>query len=592
MAGKTLDLDDLIEKDDLGCRIANYWQDWHTARQPKVQEWKELRQYIYATDTTKTSNNKLEWNNKTTIPKLCQIRDNLYANYMATMFPKRRNIVWEGATKDDQTKEKTEAIKDYMQHCIEQPWFEDEISKLVYDYIDYGNAFVMPAWKDDRVEHPNSTQVGYVGPIPRRISPLDIVFNPVAPSFDESPKIVRSLVSLGEAKEVITRLTKTPDEVEVAEHLLKYMKELRHSSQSWGTDMHIKDDYYQVDGFDTFQRYLQSDYVELLTFYGDIWDRESDEFLRNQMVVVVDRHKVAFKGAHPSYFGKAPIFHIGWRKRQDNLWAMGPLDNLVGMQYRVDHIENMKADLFDLTVFPPLKIKGYVEDFEWGPMARIVTSEEGDVELMTPPMNVLQANVEIQQLEMKMEEMAGAPKEAMGFRTPGEKTMYEVQRLENAASRVFQSKIKQFEQYIIEPLLNAMLELARRNMDIAVVGILDDEFKIRVFKDLSVKDIAGAGRIRPVAARHFAEKAEMVQNLNNFTTSIMGQDPDIKAHFSSIQLAKLIEDLLEIGDWNVVQPYIRLTETAEAQRMSNAQQEDTMMQAMTPSGVSQDDVGV
>jgi hypothetical protein len=33
-----------------------------------------------------------------------------------------------------------------------------------------------------------------------------------------------------------------------------------------------------------------------------------------------------------------------------------------------------------------------------------------------------------------MEEMAGAPKEAMGFRSPGEKTKYEVQRLESAAS--------------------------------------------------------------------------------------------------------------------------------------------------------------
>jgi hypothetical protein len=41
---------------------------------------------------------------------------------------------------------------------------------------------------------------------------------------------------------------------------------------------------------------------------------------------------------------------------------MGPLDNLVGMQYRIDHLENLKADVFDLIAFPPLKIKGYVED--------------------------------------------------------------------------------------------------------------------------------------------------------------------------------------------------------------------------------------
>ncbi|MCL5460301.1 hypothetical protein M3M33_16810, partial [Loigolactobacillus coryniformis] len=77
----------------------------------------------------------------------------------------------------------------------------------------------------------------------------------------------------------------------------------------------------------------------------------------------------------------------GWRERQNNLWAMGPLANLIGMQYRLDHIENMKADLFDLTTFPPMKIKGVVSDFEWGPMEKIFVDSDGDVELLTPNLN-------------------------------------------------------------------------------------------------------------------------------------------------------------------------------------------------------------
>jgi hypothetical protein len=28
-------------------------------------------------------------------PKLCQIRDNLYSNYTATLFPKRKWLVWD-----------------------------------------------------------------------------------------------------------------------------------------------------------------------------------------------------------------------------------------------------------------------------------------------------------------------------------------------------------------------------------------------------------------------------------------------------------------------------------------------------------------
>jgi len=188
-----------------------------------------------------------------------------------------------------------------------------------------------------------------------------------------------------------------------------------------------------------------------------------------------------------------------------------------------------------------------------------------------------------------MEEMAGAPKEAMGFRTPGEKTKYEVQRLENAASRIFQSKIAQFEEEIIEPCLNAMLELARRNMSRTTIRAFDSETQAAIFQDLTAVDVSGAGRLRPVAARHFVEQAQIVQNLTNFANTPLGQDPSINQHISGIAMAKLMEDLLEVRDYKLVTPYIRLTEQAEAARIMQGQQESLMMEQTTPSGLTPDD---
>jgi hypothetical protein len=475
-----------------------------------------------------------------------------------------------------------------MNWVITQDRFKKEVEKLVLDYIDYGNCFVMADYRDDTVELKDRTQVGYVGPVPKRICPLDIVFNPIAQSFEDSPKIVRSIISLGEVKEVLERISK-PDDLEEMQALWSYLKDLRTRSLTYGGDFKIKDDYYQVDGFSSYRHYLESDYVELLTFYGDIYDHESDTFLRNHVITVADRHKVLHKAPNPSYFGTAPIFHVGWRPRQDNLWAMGPLDNLVGMQYRIDHIENLKADLFDLTAFPPIKIKGYVEDFQWGPMTKIYVGDDGDVELMSPDVQALNANIEIQNLEKQMEEMAGAPKEALGIRTPGEKTAYEVQRLESAASRVFQNKITQFEEQMLERLLNAMLELAKRKITTTSIRVFNDEFKFNSFIELTADEIAGNGRIRPIAARHFAEKAEKVQNINTFFQSTLGQDPDIKVHFSSIKLAQMFETILDLTDYEIVSPYVRLDEQADAQRLSQAHQENVMMEGQTPAGLSPDD---
>jgi hypothetical protein len=589
MAGRVLNLDALIQPDHLGCEIARFWHTWDIARQEKIDQWRELREYIYATDTTTTTNSKLPWKNKTTIPKLCQIRDNLASNYMASLFPKRQWMIWEGADEESNGPDKRDAIQNYMSFATSHTAFKKEMEKLVLDYIDYGNVFVMPDWEDNTIALEDRTQVGYVGPKVKRISPLDIVFNPISEDFESAPKIVRSLISMGEIKEIITRFTNDENK-QFYEDLYQYLKDLRGSVHGHSGQVRAKADYLRVDGFSDYATYLESDYCELLTFYGDIYDREADEFYRNHVIIVVDRHKVLHKAPNPSIFGKPPIFHVGWRLRQDNLWAMGPLENLVGMQYRIDHIENLKADVFDLHAFPPLKIKGYVEDFEWGPNVKVFVGDEGDVEPIAPQLsNILNANVEIAQLEAKMEEMAGAPKEAMGFRSPGEKTKYEVQRLENAASRIFTAKITQFEEKLVEPLLNAMLDLARRRMNALSIRVFDDELKFAAFQQLTPEDIAGNGRLRPVAARHFAEKAERIQNLTNFFQSPVGQSEDINMHWSGIKLSKLFEQLLDVEEYEIVQPYVRLSERADAQRFLQSAQEQVMVESQTPSGLTPDD---
>jgi hypothetical protein len=588
MVGKVMNLSEYITPDTLGCAIARRYIQDEMLRAPKVAQWMEVQKFVFATDTKQTTNSKLPWKNSTTIPKTCQIRDNLHANYMAALFPRRKWLEWLADMEESNSLEKRKAIIWYMSWVINQDVFKKEVSKLIYDYIDYGNAFAGVDWVDLTQNLPDRQQVGYVGPVIRRYSPLDIVFNPTAPDFIRAPKIIRSIISLGEVKDLLEREGGVENKAEY-EELWNYMKDLRRQAAGV-SDFKVQDEIFNIAGFHSYRAYLESDYVEILTFMGDMYDRESDVFYKNHVITVVDRHKVISKKPNPSYFGYPPIFHAGWRIRQDNLWAMGPLENLIGMQYRIDHLENMKADCFDLIAFPPLLIKGSVNDFEWGPFARIHVDEEGTVEVLSPDVQVLQANQEIFAYQQQMEEMAGSPKEAMGFRTPGEKTKYEVQRLENAASRIFQSKIAQFEEQILEPLLNAMLEMARRNITKAInVPVISEDFNVQTFETLSAADITGAGRIKPMAARHFAEKAELIQNLTNFANSPLGQDPNIIVHFSGLQTAKMLENWLDIEDYKIVRPYIRLSEEADAKRQAMVLEEETQMQMQTPAGIAPDD---
>jgi hypothetical protein len=324
MPGQVLDILDVIRPDKLGCAIAEKWVSWRMARQPWEASCQEIREYLFATDTTQTTNSKLPWKNKTTIPKLTQIRDNLYSNYMAVEFPKRRWLEWVADESDANSLEKRESILAYMNWAISQPQFKHEISKCILDYIDYGNCFALVEWIDQRVERDDKIQAGYVGPVPRRINPYDIVFNPLAPSFIEAPKIVRSMITKGELKKKLESMS-TDENRQEYEELFKYLMNYRQVVTQSASDLQVQDAFMHMDGFDSFRSYLDGDYVEVLTFYGDLYDYEKEELLQNHVIMVVDRHKIIGKKPNPSYFGYPPIFHVGWRPRQDNLWAMSPL---------------------------------------------------------------------------------------------------------------------------------------------------------------------------------------------------------------------------------------------------------------------------
>jgi hypothetical protein len=193
------------------------------------------------------------------------------------------------------------------------------------------------------------------------------------------------------------------------------------------------------------------------------------------------------------------------------------------------------------------------------------------------------ANNEIATLELKMEELAGAPKNAMGIRTPGEKTAYEVQTLEMAASRIFQNKITHFEINLVEPSLNKMLELSRRNMDGQdLVRVIDDDIGVAEFLKVSKADITAAGKLRPIGARHFAAQATMMQNMSAFFSSPVAQFPGVMAHISGKAIAKAAEELLGLERFTLFGDNVALMEQAETMRIQETIGQTLEVEAATP----------
>lgn len=581
MSDKVLELASILQQDDPAKWVSYTWDKYNQQRRGKIEEWKELRDYIFATDTTTTSNSTLPWKNSTTLPKLCQLRDNLHSNYISHLFPNDSWLTWAGYTLEDSIKIKAAAIEGYMSNKTREGGFRSECSKLLYDYIDYGNAFATAIFENKYKTLDDGSKIpSFIGPKARRISPLDIVFNPLADSLEGSFKIVRSIKTRGE----LMRLAQTTPEEEFWQAALDNRQNVINRMGGYSIEDFDKATGFSVDGFGNMYEYYQSDYYEILEFYGDFHNKADNTLQTDRLITVVDRSTTVRNVQIPSWLGHAPIHHVGWRRRPDNLWAMGPLDNLVGMQYRIDHLENLKADAMDLIVHPPLKIIGEVEEFEWGPGVEIHIDEQGDVQEVSKGMqNILIANNDIQLLEERMELYAGAPREAMGMRTPGEKTLGEVNMLSNASARIFQEKINMFETELMEPLLNSMLESAKRNMDGSdVIRTMDNDSSVEQFMTLTKADITASGKIRPVGARHFAKQAQDLQNLSQLFAGPIGQM--VAPHTSSKNLTKFIDDTLGIKAYEIFSENIALFEQQETQStMQGIQtQADSEAQVLPP----------
>lgn len=552
---QTLSLNDILKPEDLAAEIANKFILWQAARNPWRTNKDELLAYLFATDTSHTSAITTPWKNKTTRPKLCQIRDNLHANYINALFPTSNWLTWLPYELTDDWVPKKTAILQYVYSKINHPEskFYETVSRLVLDYIDYGQVFSIgnnyyaPWYQNDE-----SVVLTYQGPRLNRLSPMDIVMDPSAKSAEAATKIHREMVSIGDLHAMLQEEVSEYNKSAIKRTLAK-RKELMDSKGNIGdiADEHVRKQY-TVAGFGSPELYFNSDMVEILTLYGSIYDIKNRKFHHNRVIKVMDRANVVMNIPNPTTNGSPIIRTVGWRLRPDMLWAMGPLDNLVGMQYRIDHLENLRADAFDHIAFPTKLIKGdTVSEIKGQPGEHIYVDTDSDVSFLNPDTTALHADIQIRQLEEAMEEYAGAPRQAMGIRTPGEKTKFEVQTLENNAGRVFQLKAAWFESQHLEPALNDMLDGAARN-----IGSSGEKF---VYKDpvsglsqtvsITKEDLNLKGVLRPMGARHFAEKANRFQSMIQYQQMVR---PEVWRHFDDRVWATIDADSLDLTRYGVL----------------------------------------
>lgn len=571
-SGYMLTLEDV---DDVAVRITELWTRYNTERRNALTLNEEARRFVYATDIDATSAADQPHKNRTHQPKLTQIADTLKSQYfeaslsMPEFFrlPPPKGV----------TASMAKAMEKWIRVKAEQRKFRENTGRqLANDFVDYGNCFVTV---DYIIERDNNGNVRYKGPDWKRISPLDIVFNPRV-DFNKSPKIQRCHMHIADIKD----FPKTFPNAGFKESVIAKAISSRHPEGVTDWIEVIRERGINMDGYGGFDAYFKQDVAEVLIYRGDVFNPNTGETQRNRVVYIMDRVHVIRNEPSRAPSGFDGIHHAGWRMRPDNSWAQGPLDNIVGMQYRIDHLENLKADVFDVIAQPVIFVKG--DDVMepaggYQPGATYYGGVDSDVRMLVPDSTALNANNEIAIYHRMMEEMAGAPPETRGIRTPGEKTAFEVSKLDQNATMMFVDKARIFER-MLETMLKETFELMLINFDIEdYTDIFGDDSDAEALEILSRQSALSRGEFVAMGARHWTRRNRETIEMQNFMNGPL-KDPKVRAHVDGSKLAAFWERKLNLEDEGIVEDYAGIKEDVRLQAI--AQEEAAKLQEEAESG--------
>ena len=551
--------------------IVDLWSQFKQARTSWEAEMIELRAYMFATSTNTTENSGNNFHNSTTIPKLSQIATNLRANYNAHLFSNPNWAQFDAFDKDADSLSQRNVIEAYVRTKITRKNYEGELGKIIDDWI-LGGCFAQQRYVTEfGVDANDNKTIVYQGPVLERIAPQDIAFDVTASSFAAARKVIRRVYTFGDIAKMVASDAHSAFTKEILEDIRTTRTSVRASGIANAPEgVNWKDQTLTRDGFGSMLDYIRSDLVEVHEFYGDMYSVETGEFLENHKITVIDRRVVIEKKAMGTANGTQYLYYATPETRPDNLMGISPLARLVGMQYKLDKLENMRADIFDRIANPIVVERGDVEFYgtRGAPGGRYVTDEQGDVRYLVPDTTILNADFQINNVMAIMEELAGSPRNASGFRTPGEKTKFEVQHLDNGGNRIFRDRTKSFEQSFLEPMLNDMVQLGRENlMETDQVSTTSNEFHTEEFLAITRDTLAVSGHLRARGSTLFAEKANALQNITQLFSTPIGQL--IGIHTSKLKLAMALEELGDFKEFGIILKNVGVQEDQETQRLAN-----------------------
>lgn len=553
--------------------VADKWRELYGNRVKATTIWQEVEAFLYATDTNSISNAKNGHGHTTHIPLTMELKQDIEAIINSTLFPHEDWFIFRPAKREEAFLNRKKVVENYLKNIHRRNGFRPVVKTLTSDLAMYGNCFAEVVFENNT----NENKVGYIGPVVKRISPYDIVMDPTATSFEAAFKIKREILTTGE---FLKRAQNTASQWN--KKLVNQVLEGRTTGGGTPFLDSAKNQQYVPAGFGTWDAYLKAGVVELLTYYGDIYNPDKKELLQDQKIVIADCTFELECSEIDTPTKKPYIYHAVWERKPDMLWGMGPLENVIGMNYQINHRENGKSDAMDKLLVPDIVRVGDVDEEyndETGQVSYFAP-EGGGVSEIRPDTSFLSSDLHIDRLINQSRRSVRLPGDLTGFRSAGEKTAFEVSSLADGAMRGHIHKAQDMEVQLLEPLLKAEVELAHQHLESVVEVTHETEDGLVEFLEVSPEDLNISGELIPMGARRFARKNQILSTLSQLSSTPLFQTA--APHISSKGAAKLLQELTETESHELFSENAAVMEGAEQQSLLNTAESVVVDEAQQP----------
>lgn len=543
--------------------LVKAFDDMANSRQTWLEERDEVLKFLNATDARETVCVTNDFDNSTTIPKLSHIYKNIKSNIIGHLFPSDNWLKWIAHTQASNTKETRETITNFVKGKAKASGLEDELERCAEDLLQCGICVGVTYYAREYVSAgmvTDSKISTYSGPKLRRVDPLKFYHDAAADSMDKATKAIQELYSYGDLRKMVDGNEDISITIEQFHEIMEPRKQAASLTMYQRSMLQRQ---LERAGFAGALDLASNDKVEMITMFGSFYDASTDTLYDNHKFVIADR-RVLISVEPATKWHSTHGLHVGvWDYREGTLAPVGPLNNIVGLQYKIDKLENLRADIFDHIAHPATKEKGDVSVVgrRGAPGARYKIEEDGDISYLHPDVAALNADTQINFTMSIMEDVSCSPREAAGLRTPGEKTKFEVQLLDTGQNRLFRNHVKKFERTFVSPICNDYLTLSRNNMAAEEMEVFDNEIKAPMFTSVTPDMLEADGMLYAVGASITIERANLLQAISTVFNS--GVSSIIAPHVSSLQLALALEDLIESSKYGIFKEFAAVFEAAK-----------------------------